>query len=105
MRSFLEQRLVRSLLAFFHKRGNKGFGMALLLLVVTVGGGLFLVSDAAPVRAQQYSPYSDSEKPAISYVLSDPQNVAEFQEKFALETVRKAQEQANRLAISRLIAT
>ena len=84
MRSFLEQRLVRSLLAFFHKRGNKDFGMAFLLLVVPVGGGLFLVGDAATVGAQQYSAYSDPEKPAISYVFSDPQNVAEFQEKFAL---------------------
>jgi hypothetical protein len=71
--------------AFFRGRGGgRGLGLALLLLVVSLGGGSALADDASTVEARQYSAYSDPEKPAISNVLSEGQNVAEFQEKFAL---------------------
>jgi hypothetical protein len=36
------------------------------------------------VEAEEYSAYSDPEKPALSLVLSDDQNVEEFQREFAL---------------------
>jgi hypothetical protein len=52
--------------------------------VLTLGGGSALVEDAVAVEAQRYSAYSDAEKTAISYVLSQEENVAEFKEKFAL---------------------
>ena len=84
MRSTL-RRSARRVLSLHHGRGGgKGFGLALLLLVVSLGGWSVLAGDAAAVEARQYSAYSDPEKPAISHVLSEGQNVAEFQEKFAL---------------------
>jgi hypothetical protein len=70
-------------LAFFHGRGS-GLVVALLVLMVSLGGGSVLTGGAATAEASHYSAYSDPEKPTISNVLSEEQNVAEFQEKFAL---------------------
>jgi hypothetical protein len=58
--------------------------VVLLLLAATVGGGAaFFAATTAP-QSQEYSAYSDPEKPVISYLLSNPQNVAEFRQRFAL---------------------
>lgn len=46
--------------------------------------GLAFASGSAPVEAEEYSAYSDPEKPAISLILSEEQNVEEFQKEFAL---------------------
>ena len=52
--------------------------------MAVAGGGLTLAGDSATVEAREYSAYSDPEKPAISFVLSDESNVAEFQTNFGL---------------------
>lgn len=54
---------------------------AALLVVVVVGLGF---GDAATGEARRDSAYADPEKPAISYILSDEANVAEFEERFSL---------------------
>ena len=59
-------------------------GGVLLLLAVLAGVGLALAGDSVTVEAQEYSPYQDPEQPALSFVLSDDQNLAEFQTKFGL---------------------
>lgn len=83
MRSFLWC-LVGRLLALIHVRGGgTGAAVALLFLVAILVGGS--AGGASAVETQQrYSAYSDPEKPAISFVLSDDQNVEEFQTEFAL---------------------
>jgi hypothetical protein len=53
------------------------------LLLATAALGLAFV-DGAPVEARQYSAYSDPEKAALSFILSEEQNVEEFQTKFDL---------------------
>jgi len=53
-----------------------------ILAVVPVG--LALAGDRAAVEAQEYSAYSDPEKPVLSYLLSERQNVREFRREFAL---------------------
>ncbi len=63
---------------------REGLGLALLLTVAIVAGGGALAGGAPEAGAQGYSPYSDPEKPALSHVLSDQRNVAEFQEQFGL---------------------
>ena len=47
-------------------------------------GWLLLAGDPVSVEAQSYSAYSDPEKPVVSFVLSDEQNVEEFQDEFGL---------------------
>jgi hypothetical protein len=43
-----------------------------------------LVGDRVTVEAEEYSAYSDPEKPAISVILSERQNVDEFRARFGL---------------------
>lgn len=77
--------LAGCLSAFFHGRGGRsGLVVPLLLLVVSLGGGSVLAGDASAVEARQYSAYSDPEKPTLSFVLSEEQNVEEFREQFGL---------------------
>jgi len=58
--------------------------VALLLLAVSLIGGSTLAGGASAAEARQYSAYSDPEKPALSFVLSEEQNVEEFRERFGL---------------------
>lgn len=74
----------RSLASVSGRRSRGGFGLGLLLIVAALAGGGALAGGAQDVEAQQYSAYSDPEKPAISFVLSDEQNVEEFQTEFDL---------------------
>jgi hypothetical protein len=46
--------------------------------------GLAFVGGSATVEAEEYSAYSDPEKPALSFILSEEQNIEEFQKVFAL---------------------
>ncbi|MBA3471798.1 MAG: hypothetical protein H0T57_00980 [Rubrobacter sp.] len=46
--------------------------------------GSTLAGGASAAEARQYSAYSDPEKPALSFVLSEEQNVEEFRERFGL---------------------
>lgn len=59
-------------------RPSRRFVTSLLLAV----GGLMLAGDS--VVAQEYSAYSDPEKPAISFLLADDANAEEFQREFGL---------------------
>ncbi len=80
------EELVRRLTAFLSRivSGKELLRVVLLLLAATIGGGTaFFAATTAP-QSQEYSAYTDPQKPVISYLLSDPQNVAEFQQRFAL---------------------
>jgi hypothetical protein len=52
--------------------------------------GFVLAGDPATVGAKRYSAYADPEKTAISYLLSDPENVADFQQEFSLDDAEMA---------------
>jgi hypothetical protein len=62
-------------------RGGQ-LGGALVLLVAIAGAGFALAGDSA--SAQEYSPYADPERPALSLVLSDEQNLEAFRAEFGL---------------------
>ena len=74
-------RRAKRCLALFCERHLRG---ALFLLAAITSVGFALAGDSATVEAQEYSAYSDPERPAISFILSEEQNVGEFQEKFGL---------------------
>src|ERR671917_642479 len=57
---------------------------ACVLFALVVGGGLGLFGTTSATDSRTYSAYADSQKTAISFILSDPQNVAELRERFAL---------------------
>jgi hypothetical protein len=57
-------------------------GVALALSAAALG--LAFVGGSATVDAEEYSAYSDPEKPALSFILSEEQNIEEFQKEFAL---------------------
>jgi flagellar biosynthesis regulator FlaF len=80
LRAVLWHRAKRCLALFCgsHLRG------ALFLLTAITSVGFALAGDSATVEAQEYSAYSDPEKTAISVVLSEEQNLEEFQEEFGL---------------------
>jgi len=58
------------------------FGVALALSAAALG--LAFVGGSATVEAEEYSAYSDPEKTALSFILSEEQNIEEFQKEFAL---------------------
>jgi hypothetical protein len=80
------EELVRRLTAFSSRivSGKDLLRVVLLLLAATVGGGVAFFATTTAPRSQEYAAYTDPQKPVISYLLSDPQNVAEFQQRFAL---------------------
>jgi hypothetical protein len=80
LRSYLWRWTERYLRSF---RGGHLRG-ALVLLAVIAGVGFALADDPVPIEAQEYSAYDDPEKPAISLILSEEQNVERFQEEFGL---------------------
>jgi hypothetical protein len=78
-------RLARRCLALLRGRPYGGsLRGALLLLTAIAGVGFVLAGGSATGQAREYSAYDDPEKPAISLILSEEQNVEEFREKFAL---------------------
>jgi hypothetical protein len=80
MRSLLVRplgRLVASL-----GSGKRGRRIVAPCLVLCVAGGLASAGDAG---GQEYSAYADPEKPVISLLLSDEQNVRDFRETFDLD--------------------
>jgi hypothetical protein len=76
-------RPTRELLVHLRLNGNLLRGASLFFGLV-VGGGLALFGTTAVTESRTYSAYTDPQKTAISFVLSDPQNVAELRERFAL---------------------
>jgi hypothetical protein len=82
------------------RAANLGLAGALLVTVVVLSGGAF-AADPAALDAQEYSTYSDPEKPVLSVLLSDPQNVEDFRRAFGLgdeemEAVLAATREENR---------
>jgi hypothetical protein len=67
---------------------HRGFwtrpGLGALLAAVVSLGCLVLAGDPVSVEAQSYSAYADPQKPVVSFVLSDEQNVEEFRGEFGL---------------------
>jgi hypothetical protein len=61
-------------------------GLRVLLLAVAVasGSGLALAAGLSGAGAKDYPAYSDPQKPVLSYLLSNDQNVEEFQKEFGL---------------------
>ena len=59
-------------------------GGALFLLTAIAGFGVALAGDSVTVEAQEHSPYADPERPALSLVLSDGQNLEAFRAEFGL---------------------
>lgn len=67
------------------RRCKPGLVGAVLLLALACGFAVLIAVGGSPaVAAKEYSAYSDREKTALSYLLSDPANVRDFQESFAL---------------------
>jgi len=58
---------------------------------MATGAGFALAFGLSGVGAKNYSAYDDSEKPVLSFLLSDDRNIEEFQEEFGLsdEKVRE----------------
>jgi hypothetical protein len=57
---------------------------ACVLFALVVGGALGLFGTTSATDSRTYSAYADPQKTAISFILSDPQNVAKLRERFAL---------------------
>ncbi len=58
--------------------------VASLLFALVVGGVLGLFCATTATESRTYSAYADPQKTAISFVLSDPRNVAALRDRFAL---------------------
>ena len=76
-------RLAGCCLALVRGRASGGWFRATLLSLAAMAG-LVLAGSWATGEAQEYSAYEDPEKPAISLILSEEQNVEEFWEEFGL---------------------
>jgi len=61
-----------------------GLRMLLVVVAVAAGGGVALAAGLPGAGAKGYSAYADPQKPVLSFILSDDQNVEEFQEEFGL---------------------
>lgn len=55
------------------------------LLLVAACAGMFLIGLSARGETEEYSAYSDPEKTALAVILSEEQNVQEFQREFGLD--------------------
>ena len=62
--------------------GRRGWRVLAPCLVLCVAGGLASAGDAG---GRQYSAYSDTKKPVISFLLSEEENVRDFRETFGLD--------------------
>ncbi len=58
--------------------------VVLLIVAVAAGSGLALAAGLSGAGAKSYSAYADPQKPVLSYLLSNDQNVEEFQKEFGL---------------------
>lgn len=61
-----------------------GLRMLLVVVAVAAGGGVALAAGLPGAGAKWYSAYADPQKPVLSFILSDDQNVEELQEEFGL---------------------
>src|SRR3712207_5442372 len=80
MRSLLSRPLGR--LAGSLGSGGRGRRVLAPCLLLCVAGGL---ASAGGAGGQEYSAFADPQKPAISFLLSDEENVRDFRETFGLD--------------------
>jgi hypothetical protein len=78
--------LARRCLAVVRGRARRGSldGGAILLGAAIAAAGLALAGGSASGEDTEYSAYGDPEKPAISVIFSEEQNIEEFKEEFGL---------------------
>jgi hypothetical protein len=62
----------------------RAFMFVAAAMSVVLVAGLGVAGDPDSVQARQYSAYADREKPVISFLLSSPENVEDFQREFSL---------------------
>jgi hypothetical protein len=74
-------RAARWCLSSLRDRGGWRASIGLLALVPVL---ILLAGDRVAVEAEEYSAYSDPKKPAIAVILSEQQNIDEFEEHFGL---------------------
>jgi hypothetical protein len=84
---------------------GRHFRGALFLVAAITCVGFALAGDSAPVKAQEYSAYADPERPALSVVLSEKQNLEEFRENFGLTNGEIEQVRAAVLKENEALAT
>ena len=65
-----------------------GWRAVLLVAAVAVGSGLALAFGLPGAGARDYSAYDDPQKPVLSFLLSEDQNVEEFQKQFGLSDTK-----------------
>jgi hypothetical protein len=63
---------------------DRGGWRAPLWLLALVTGLILLAGDHVAVEAEEYSAYSDPKKPAIAVILSEQQNIDQFEKHFGL---------------------
>lgn len=81
MRSLLARPLGRLLVSL--GAGGRGRRLMVPCLFLCVAGGL--TTSAGDAGGQEYSAYADPEKPVVSFLLSEEENVRDFQETFGLD--------------------
>ncbi len=69
-------------------RRTIGLRVVLLVVAVAVGEVIALAFGLPGAGAKGYSAYADAQKPVLSYLLSNHQNVEEFQKEFSLSDER-----------------
>ncbi len=74
-------RAVRWCLSSVRDRGGWRAPLGLLALVPVL---ILLAGDHVAVEAEEYSAYSDPKKPAIAVILSEQQNIDQFEKRFGL---------------------
>jgi hypothetical protein len=83
LREIVLGRMVLQLVTSLGRVTSRGLTGVILLTVVILVGGAF-AGDRAALDAQEYSAYSDPEKPVLSFILSEQQNVEELKADFGL---------------------
>jgi hypothetical protein len=83
MRTLLARPLGRLLESL--RSGGRGGRVFALCLVLCIAGGLAAAGDAG---GREYSAFADPEKPVISFLLSEKENVQDFRQTFGLDEQR-----------------
>ena len=65
-----------------------GWRAVSLVVAVAVGAGFALAFGLSGAGAKDYSAYDDPQKPVLSFLLSEDQNVEEFQKQFGLSDTK-----------------
>ncbi len=83
MRSLLARLFGRLLIS--PRTAGRGGQVIAASFILCAAGGLAVAGDSSTVGAQGYSAYADPEKPVVSFLLSDDENVRDLQKTFGLD--------------------